>query len=215
MNDKTKILIVDDHVLVRMGYKTMLSYEQDVDIVGEAHDGGSAVRQALMHNPDVILMDLLLPDMSGAEATRQILEKRPETRILIVTSYAQSPEIAKAVRYGASGAVVKECSMRELLAAIRTVARGGSVFSAGIETAEETDTETLPLTEKQRSILMSIARGLNNNDIAIEHGISRNSVKDHIKAILQKLGVANRTEAAALAVRQNLFKHNHINGNHQ
>ena len=206
MNDKTKILIVDDHVLVRMGYKTMLSYEQDIEIVGEATNGKSAVRQALALKPDVILMDLLLPDINGAEATRQILEKRPETRILIVTSYTQSPDLSAAIRFGASGAVAKECSMRELLSAIRTVAAGGAVFSSGILTPDD-DTDNLPpLTDKQRSILASIVRGLNNNDIALQHGISRNSVKDHVKAILQKLNVANRTEAVAIALRKQLVK---------
>lgn len=206
MNKRTSILIVDDHVLVRMGYKAILKYEPDLYVVGEANDGESAVKEAERLKPDIVLMDLRLPGISGAEATRRIIAHQPKTRILMVTSFSGSQDLADAAAYGACGGIAKECSSEDLLDAIRHVAAGESVFPPGILPEIKKASNTYGLTDKQLSILLSLTRGLNNIEIATEHSISRNSVKQHLKAIFLKLNVANRTEATAIALREHLLK---------
>ena len=201
MKSKTRILIVDDHALIRRGLADLLRYEKDLAVVGEASDGEAAVAVATELKPDVVVMDLMMPVMDGVEATQRIKEALPETKILILTTFGTSVDVARAIAAGASGAIVKDASMEDQLHAIRTVASGGKVLSPEIEkTVQE---EPLPeFTKRQLVILESAARGLTNKDIANMLNISPDAVKQHLAAICSKLGAANRAEAVNVAHRK-------------
>ena len=205
MKSKTRILIVDDHALIRRGLADLLRYEKDLAVVGEASDGEAAVAVATELKPDVVVMDLMMPVMDGVEATQRIKEALPETKILILTTFGTSVDVARAIAAGASGAIVKDASMEDQLHAIRTVASGGKVLSPEIEkTVQE---EPLPeFTKRQLVILESAARGLTNKDIANMLNISPDAVKQHLAAICSKLGAANRAEAVNVAHRKHLLK---------
>lgn len=206
MSDRIRVLIADDHELVRMGFKSMLAYEGDIDVVGEAADGAEAVEAALQLEPDVVVMDLLMPGIGGAEATRQIRAALPGTKVLIVTSYANSADIPLAVRNGATGVQPKECPSATLLAALRMVAAGGTSFADEVARQLDEQEEPIRLTDKQADVLESLTRGLNNTDIALMLGISRSAVKKHLEAIFRKLGVSSRSEAVAIALKRQMLK---------
>ena len=201
-----KVLIVDDHSLVRMGLAALLGYQKDLVVAGEAEDGEQAVRLAREINPDVIVMDLMMPGMDGVEATRQIRAERPDARILVLTTFGTSADVARAIAAGAAGAVMKDTSNDELLAAIRTVAEGGSAFSPEIEQMVKEDPAPPKLTRRQLEILHSVTRGLSNPDIAKQFGITVDGVKAHLNVIFSKLGAANRSEAITIALRKHLLK---------
>ena len=205
MKSKTRILIVDDHALIRRGLADLLRYEKDLAVVGEASDGEAAVAVATELKPDVVVMDLMMPVMDGVEATRRIKAVLPEAKILILTTFGTSVDVARAIAAGASGAIMKDASMEDQLHAIRTVASGGKVLSPEIEkTVQE---EPLPeFTKRQLVILESAARGLTNKDIANMLDISPDAVKQHLAAICSKLGAANRAEAVNVAHRKHLLK---------
>ena len=205
MKSKTRILIVDDHALIRRGLADLLRYEKDLAVVGEASDGEAAVAVATELKPDVVVMDLMMPVMDGVEATRRIKAVLPEAKILILTTFGTSVDVARAIAAGASGAIMKDASMEDQLNAIRTVASGDKVLSPEIEKAVQE--EPLPeFTERQQLILESIARGLTNKDIANMLDISSDAVKQHFAAICAKLGAANRAEAVGIALRKHLLK---------
>ena len=205
MKSKTRILIVDDHALIRRGLADLLRYEKDLTVVGEASDGEAAVAVATELKPDVVVMDLMMPVMDGVEATRRIKAVLPEAKILILTTFGTSVDVARAIAAGASGAIMKDASMEDQLNAIRTVASGDKVLSPEIEKAVQE--EPLPeFTERQQLILESIARGLTNKDIANMLDISSDAVKQHFAAICAKLGAANRAEAVGIALRKHLLK---------
>ena len=205
MKSKTRILIVDDHALIRRGLADLLRYEKDLAVVGEASDGEAAVAVATELKPDVVVMDLMMPVMDGVEATRRIKAVLPEAKILILTTFGTSVDVARAIAAGASGAIMKDASMEDQLNAIRTVASGDKVLSPEIEKAVQE--EPLPeFTERQQLILESIARGLTNKDIANMLDISPDAVKQHLAAICSKLGAANRAEAVNVAHRKHLLK---------
>ena len=205
MKSKTRILIVDDHALIRRGLADLLRYEKDLAVVGEASDGEAAVAVATELKPDVVVMDLMMPVMDGVEATRRIKAVLPEAKILILTTFGTSVDVARAIAAGASGAIMKDASMEDQLNAIRTVASGDKVLSPEIEKAVQE--EPLPeFTERQQLILESIARGLTNKDIANMLDISSDAVKQHFAAICAKLGAANRAEAVSIALRKHLLK---------
>ena len=205
MKSKTRILIVDDHALIRRGLADLLRYEKDLAVVGEASDGEAAVAVATELKPDVVVMDLMMPVMDGVEATQRIKTALPEAKILILTTFGTSVDVARAIAAGASGAIMKDASMEDQLHAIRTVASGGKVLSPEIEkTVQE---EPLPEFMKgQLVILESAARGLTNKDIANMLDISPDAVKQHLAAICSKLGAANRAEAVNVAHRKHLLK---------
>ena len=205
MKSKTRILIVDDHALIRRGLADLLRYEKDLAVVGEASDGEASVAVATELKPDVVVMDLMMPVMDGVEATRRIKAVLPEAKILILTTFGTSVDVARAIAAGASGAIMKDASMEDQLHAIRTVASGDKVLSPEIEKAVQE--EPLPeFTERQQLILESIARGLTNKDIANMLDISSDAVKQHFAAICAKLGAANRAEAVNVAHRKHLLK---------
>ena len=202
---RIRILVADDHALLRRGLVNLLKYQKDFSIVGEACNGEEAVNLADRLEPDVVVMDLSMPVMDGVEATQRIHENQPDTRILILTTFGTSIDVARAVRAGASGALVKDSDDDELLAAIRTAADGGTAFSPEIE-AQLQEPPPPELTDRQREILESIVHGLASDAIAAKLGISSDAVNQHINAIRTKLGAANRTEAVAIALRKHLLK---------
>lgn len=205
MSSKLKILIVDDHAIVRDGLAAILKFQKDMTVVGEAADGQSAVQKAQALRPDVVLMDLMMPNMNGADATAAIKQVLPETQVLLLTSYGTSAELSRAFRNGATGAITKSLPKEELLAAIRSVAAGLRVASPEVEQTLKEESEMPTLTPRQLEILRSLTRGLTNDDIAHEFGLSRAGVKFHLLTIFRKLNVANRTEAVGLASRKHLF----------
>jgi len=206
MGQPIKILIADDHALLRRGLATLLGFNKDIAVVGDAKNGEEAVKAAIKLKPDVVVMDLSMPVMDGVEATRQIREALPDTHVLILTSYSTSVDVSRAMEAGASGAFVKDAEDERLVDAIRTVASGGTAFSPEIEAMIRSDPHPPELTERQRKILEDTSKGLSSEQIAARLGISAYAVNQHLDVIRRKLGAQNRTEAVAIAFRKQLFK---------
>lgn len=201
---KLRILLVDDHLVVRMGIASILSFEKDIEVVGETDNGADAVRLVHELKPDVVLMDLKMPQLDGADATMQIHAADPNVKILILTTFGTSAELKKAMDGGASGALMKNSSQTELIEAIRDVVSGKLVMSGEIRHSI-TDMKSAPeMSQRQLEILNLVAKGFSNREIADIAGVSLETVKDHVKKILLKMGAGSRTEAAALAVNMNL-----------
>ena len=201
-----RVLIVDDHAILRMGLASLLSSKSEIEVVGDASDGPSGIRKALKLKPDVVVMDLMMPGMDGIEATKELLAKAPESKILILTTFGTSNGINNALEAGAMGAVMKNCDFSELADAIRAVASGKRYIAADVERILVADPPVAALSPRQMEILQSIVRGLSNPDIAKQLGISVNMVKEHVESLFQKIGAANRTEAVAIAFRKHLLK---------
>lgn len=201
-----RILIVDDHALLRHGLVMVFALHKDLKVVGEAKNGNEALKLAMATSPDVIIMDLSMPGMDGVEATRRIHAAVPSARILILTTFGTSADVAHALREGASGALVKDADDDELVNAIRSVAAGRQVFSREIRAILRSEPAPPELTDRQRELLSSIVRGLASEAIAANLGISTYSVNQQLDAIRKKLGAANRTEAVAIALRKQLLK---------
>ena len=202
---KIRILVADDHALLRRGLVSLLEYQKDFAVIGEAGNGREAVDRSRELKPDVVILDLSMPVMDGVEAARLIHEALPDVRILILTTFGTSVDVARAVRAGATGALVKDSDDDELLASIRKVANGETAFSPEIQVLLK---EPLPpeLTDRQREVLAAIVHGLASDAIATRLGISTDAVNQHIDAIRKKLGAANRAEAVAIALRKHLLK---------
>ena len=206
MKPKIKILIADDHAIVRIGLSALLKTESDLSVVGVAKDGEEAVAEALRLNPDVIVMDLMMPKKNGVEATAEIHERLPGTKIIILTTFAASDGIKHALDAGATGAGMKTAEDAELVSIIRAVAAGDTVISDEIQQLLTEDPPAEDLTPRQLEILESVTRGFTNADIAKQFGIREQSVKEHISTILAKIGAANRSEAVAITMRKHLLK---------
>ena len=206
MKQKIRVLIADDHAMVRMGLASLLGTEPDIDVVGEAEDGADAVKKAVSVRPDVVVMDLVMPKKDGAEATTEILKLIPDAKVLLLTTFGTADGVAHALAAGAVGAMMKNADFNELAAAIRTVAAGEKAVSPEIERFMREDPPVASLTKRQREILAAVVRGLTNDDIAKQFSIQRSSVKDHLTAIFEKLGAANRSEAVSIALRKHLLK---------
>ena len=200
------VLIADDHAVVRIGLSALLETEPGISVVGVAKDGEEAVAETLRLKPDVVVMDLMMPRKTGIEATAEILAALPETKIIVLTTFAASDAIARALELGAAGAVMKTAEDAELISIIRTVADGGRVVSEEIQKLLTDDPPAEKLTPRQIDILSSVTRGFTNADIAKQLGIREDSVKEHINAIFTKIGAANRPEAVAIAMRKHLLK---------
>ncbi len=206
MKDKIKVLIADDHAIVRNGLVSLLGTKRDIVVVGEAKDGEEAIQKAVKLAPDVIIMDLMMPKKDGVAATVEIHRLLPETKIMILTSYGTSDGIAHALNAGASGALMKSTEFAEFVSAIHAIAAGERVVAPEIERQLAEDPPVRELTPRQAEILHSITRGLTNADISKQLGIREDSVKEHVNAIFIKLGAANRSEAITIAMRKFLLK---------
>ena len=204
--NKINVLIADDHKMVRVALKTLLETEKDISVIGLAENGKDAVKKATLLKPDVIIMDLVMPMMDGVAATTEIHSRMPQAKILILTTFGTSDGIAHALNHGASGAMMKNADTSELVAAIRKVHNGEKYIPEDISRQLETDPPAPELTPRQKDVLISMSRGLTNPDIAKELGIRRDRVKEHVDAILTKIGAANRTEAVVIAIRKHLLK---------
>ena len=214
-----RVLIADDHAVVRQGLRTFLALQDDMEVVADAADGEEAVRAAREHAPDIVLMDLVMPNMDGVEATRRIAAERPATRVIALTSFLEDDKVLPAVRAGAAGYLLKDVGPPELVRAIRTV-HGGEALLHPAVAARVLEEVAAPapapvrtpapergdtgLTPREREVLALVARGLANKRIAQELGIAEKTVKIHVSRILHKLGVADRTQAALYAVREGL-----------
>ena len=212
MSENIRVLIADDHPLIREGLRGLLAAEPDLELVGEAADGSEAVEKTDQLRPDVILLDLLMPVKSGIEAIIEIKEKDPGARILVLTSFADDEQVFPALRAGALGYLLKDSSPQDLLRAIRSVYRGESSLHPAIarrlvlqfsQPAVDSTPEN-PLTQRETEVLKLVAEGLSNQNIADELVVSERTVGKHVGNILEKLHLANRTQAALYALREGL-----------
>ena len=206
MSKKIRIVIADDHAVVREGLKAILGFEGDFIVVGEAANGLAAVQLARELSPDVVVMDLMMPRLNGADATVQMAKCAPDVRVLILTTYGSADDICRALDAGAAGAIMKTVTNKQLADAIRKVAAGERVVAQEIEKSMSVNPHVPGLTARQLEILRSVARGLTNEDIAMQLGISTNAVKHHLSTIFAKIGAANRTEATNIAMQRHLLK---------
>lgn len=203
---KIKVLIADDHEIMRVGLATMLETDAAIKVVAEAADGAEAVQKTIQLHPDVVVMDLMMPEMDGSEATMKIKTAAPETNILLLTTFGTSDGIAHALNAGAEGALLKSAASVDILKAVKRIAEGAHVVSDEVRELIVKAPPVPELTERQRQILKSITEGLTNYAIATRLGISEDGVKRHVSAIFLKLGVESRAEAVSLAFRKHLLK---------
>mgnify|MGYP002508513762 CR=1 FL=1 len=206
MSKPTRILIADDHSVVRFGLAALLGRRKDFQVIGEAKDGEVAVAMAKSERPDVVIMDLMMPIMDGVDATRKIQQDIPETKVLLLTTFGTSDGIAQALAAGATGAILKSASNEELIAAVHTVASGKLFIAKDVQQLLKSEPPVQPLTERQLEILSFVTRGLTNQDIAKALGIRVDSVGQNLSTIFAKLGAANRAEATSIALRKQLLK---------
>ena len=204
--NKIKVLVADDHAIVRIGLKSVLDYEADIEVVGEAKNGIEAVQEAERIQPDVIIMDLVMPRKDGVSATREIHDRLPDTKILILTTFGTSDGIAHALEEGASGAMMKTADDEKIVSAIRRIARGETYISPDIRRQLEENPPVPKLSPRQTEVLTMIANGKSNKEIAAELGIRIDSVEDIANALYAKLSVSNRAEAVDVAHRKHLLK---------
>ncbi len=212
MSKTIRVLIVDDHTIVRKGIRALLAEIAGLEVVGEGADGQEAIALAARLNPDVILMDLGMPRLDGIEATRQIRTRQPESRILVMTSFATDDKVLPAIKAGAQGYLLKESAPDDLVQAIRQIYRGESSLHPVIarkvlqEIAHPADQPPTPdpLTEREVEVLRLVAQGQGNQDIAQKLHISDPTVRTHVSNIMSKLYLANRVQAALYALREGL-----------
>lgn len=218
-HDVVRVVVVDDHALFRRGLENVLSDEPDIEIVGEAGDGVEAVRRVEELRPDVVLMDVRMPRASGIEAARQIRDRVPESKVIMLTVSDEEEDLFESVKAGAAGYLLKEVSIDEVADAVRAVSRGHSLispsmaskllaeFNALSQRAEErTKAQSPTLTERELEVLKLVANGLSNKEIAGELFIAENTVKNHVRNILEKLHLHSRMEAVVYAMREKLLE---------
>jgi DNA-binding NarL/FixJ family response regulator len=220
--ERIRILIADDHELFRRGLRMVLEDEDDIDVVGEVGDGQTAVDMALEEAPDVMVMDVRMPQLSGIEAAIRIKEALPHTKILMLTISDEEDDLYEAIKAGANGYLLKEISIDEIGNAVRSVYAGQSLISpsmaskllnefAAMIKREEEEKEQVPapkLTPREMEVLEHVAKGMNNREIAKALFISENTVKNHVRNILEKLHLHSRMEAVVYAVREKLLEIN-------
>jgi len=206
MDNKIKLLIADDHQIVRMGLMTIFAKEPDMSVVGEARNGLEAVRLARELKPDLILMDLMMPKKSGADAAVEILAENPSARILILTTFGESEDVKRTLDAGASGALIKDTPHVKLLASVRACAKGKTVVSPEIQHALSEQAAVPELSSRQLEILQFVADGLTTKAISGKLEIGPDGVNAHLRATFSKLGAASRSEAVAIALRKHLLK---------
>jgi NarL family two-component system response regulator LiaR len=210
----TTVLLVDDHAVVREGLRTFLTLQDGIEVVGEAADGYEAVREALRLDPDVVLMDLVMPELDGVGAMRRLRDEAPRSRVIVLTSFLDEERLLPAIQAGAAGYLLKNAQPSELARAIHAAQRGETIIDPTaaarlVEAIAANPTRVIAeperLTRREREVLELIAAGRSNKRIAFELGISEKTVKTHVGHLLAKLGVTDRTQAALLAVRDGLI----------
>ncbi len=210
---RIRILIADDHAIVRKGIRALLATERDIEVVGEVADGAEAVERAQALEPDVILMDLAMPNLDGIQATQIITEKQRGVRVLVLTSFAADDKVFPAIRAGALGYLLKDSTPAELVQAIRQVYRGEPTLEPSIARKVLTEISSPPakkpltqdpLTERELEILRQIAQGRSNKEIAEQLVIAEMTVRTHVSNVLSKLHLASRTQAALYALREGI-----------
>ncbi len=212
MADKIKILIVDDHAVVREGLSAWIDSEPDLILIGEAADGEAGVTETLRLQPDIVLMDLAMPKMDGITAIKEITQNKPNIRILVITSFSEQDQAVKAIKAGSLGFMMKDASPTEMLQAIRSVSEGNPWLSPSLTRALIQNSRDLksvgepidPLTKREIEVLKLIAQGLSDQDIATALTVSKTTVRYHVTNILTKLQLENRTQAALFAIRKKL-----------
>jgi DNA-binding NarL/FixJ family response regulator len=209
-----KILLCDDQAVIRDGLEMLLNLEKDFQVIGAAQDGAEAVELAAQKQPDLILMDLKMPIMNGIEATREIHAKFPNIKILVLTTYDDDEWVFDAIRAGASGYLLKDTPRQKIVEAIRGTVEGKSFVDPAVagkmlnqvasKQTQPTSILTDKLTERELDVLRLIAKGINNSEIANQLHLSEGTVRNHVSAILEKLGVSDRTQAAVIAIQHGL-----------
>jgi NarL family two-component system response regulator LiaR len=209
--DKISVIIVDDHAIVRQGLRTYLELQPDIEVLGEASNGSEAVALARETLPDIVLMDLVMPQGDGVEATRTITGLAPSTRVIVLTSFSEDEKVFASIKAGAQGYLMKDVLPTELVRAIRTVHRGEAQLDPEIArklmqefTNPQPTTPKHDLTERELEVLRLIAQGKSNKDISEDLVLSEKTVKTHVSNILQKLHLSDRTQAAVYALRQKI-----------
>jgi DNA-binding NarL/FixJ family response regulator len=218
MTPRVKVLIVDDDALMRAGLRGVLASDEGIELVGEADDGRQAAYRTRLLKPDVVLMDVRMPDLDGISATREVLAAFPEVKVMILTTFEQDDYIFGALSAGASGFLLKRTRPEELIAAIHTVAAGDSLLSPSVTSRVIEQMAGLPapdaagdprleeLTAREREVLEHVARGLSNAEIAAALVIEESTVKTHIKRILAKLDARDRVQAVIFAYETGLIR---------
>jgi len=204
-----RVLVADDHAVVRQGLRTLLELQDDVEVVAEAADGEEAVARAGEAQPDVALVDLVMPGLDGVAVIGRLREVSPATRSIVLTSFLDEDSLLPAIRAGAAGYLLKDVEPAELVRAIRAAHAGEALLSPAVtarllERVARAEPEPLPLTGREQEVLALVARGLSNKAIARELGLAEKTAKNHVSNILAKLGVDDRTQAALYAVRAGL-----------
>lgn len=217
IREPIRVLIVDDHALFRRGLAQVLLFEEGIEVVGEGEDGEDGIEKAEELAPDVVLMDVRMPRLSGIEATRRLASSLPSTKILMLTVSDEEDDLYEAIKAGATGYLLKEISVEEVADAVRGVVNGQTLISPSMASkliqefnnlSRRADRRAMPsprLTERELEVLRLVARGLTNRDIAEQLYISENTVKNHVRNILEKLHLHTRMEAVMYAVKERLL----------
>lgn len=203
---KLRVLIADDHALMRMGMSALLKTDKSISVIGEASDGREAVEKALALEPDLVIMDLQMPEMSGTEALLEIKRLKPSIKVMVLTTFSISDTINRAIEGGADAALLKSTPNDELLEIIHRTAVGERIISGEIHELLRNDPPVPPLSERQRQLLESAAQGLSNREIAARLDLKPDSIKSYFDNLFNKMGVATRTEAVAIALKKHLLK---------
>jgi NarL family two-component system response regulator LiaR len=212
MDNKIRVMLVDDHAVVRSGLATFLMTCDDMELVGEAESGEQALARCAQAKPDVVLMDLVMPGMDGATATRQLRQRCPNAQVIVLTSFKEQELVQGALQAGAIGYLLKDVTAAELASAIRAASMGKptlapeaaqALIQAACRPAEKVGFD---LTEREREVLALMVEGLNNNQIARRLVVSPSTAKFHVSSVLSKLGASTRTEAVAIALQNKLIK---------
>ena len=213
--DRIKVMIVDDHEVVRLGLKTALEPEDDIQVVADAGNAQVALQEVETARPDVVLMDVRMPGTDGIQACRMIKDAFPDTKVVMLTSYSDEEAVMASIMAGASGYLLKNTARAGLLGAVRSAARGESLLDPAVASrvlvrlrelaVREQDREAELLSEREREVVALVANGLTNKEIAAELVISQNTARNHVSRILDKLGLTRRSEAARFAAQHGLL----------